>query len=301
MSIEDNQPDFGPGYSGSGEGPQDPDGDSSEDVKEDLERLEEELRRAQNLPDDDDHTYRPYGVNEEESQTGEEFAESIQEALGRVGLQHAYAITPERLSAVDPEILKKLNPHTAESLYFDTYKFSRKWLGNDYIKPTALFSRAKAFQLRGMDLEKIQLVQRAEALWPLQWAGFDSEEIIQALSGDEERRQNINRLHFYFFHEPRLKKFTENLHKRAELEGPWGIEATVMEAQEKLGLELDEIDKAVARDSNPETSLTPWDITVEKFYNRTSHRIGSSMAVGKLILKTLRGENPNQSPDPFDM
>src|SRR5690349_13970449 len=116
-------------------GGQEPDEDSAEDVRPELAGIDDQLERAGMTSP----------AHEVSRQPDEILAEALSEALGRVGLYRADEIDVAMLQELPEPVLEKLTPKTAEVLYFETYRRSRKWLGNEHITPHRVFSIARAW------------------------------------------------------------------------------------------------------------------------------------------------------------
>ena len=260
---------------------------SLEDVREELSEVERQLYQNGDLPLHADNS----GNNLSEEQIRrhwEEFAETLQNALGTVGLFHADDITPERLSKADPDILEKLNPHTAESLYFDTFRKSRRLLGTEPIKLNILIQQARSHKDQGTDLEKLQLLQRAKDLQNLYWAHISPAQLLYLSQGSVGKQQNINRLSFLLFDTPELKEFATSLHEQASEDEPVNIEETVIEAQEILGVHLYKVEELRSRQANNKNLGKRWGYLELESSARKIHRILSAIALGDLILEEMR-------------
>lgn len=263
-----------------------PDDDSVEDVRDELEQVDRELQQHNQLAaDPEDILFSGLPTETEMYVDWEEYATAISEALGNVGLYNADDITPERLSKADPEILEKLTPHTAESVYFHTFRKSRKWLGNEPVRLSRLIRQARAIHRQGYDLETFQLLQRLRDLEYLKEVGINPEQLLKLLSGTQGERQNINRLAFMLAQEPRLRSYVKRMKDTAEDEGPWSVEGVVIEAQEVLKNERDQIEL------NSSLQLRKqWDSIDEDMYQRVMHRIVSMIAIGHVILNDMRSD-----------
>ncbi|MEX2006870.1 MAG: hypothetical protein WD877_01740 [Candidatus Saccharimonadales bacterium] len=285
----------------------DSDSDSLEDVRPDIERVDEALAQTGDLPEgsrDDDLSilYRA-DIDSENERSLSELAEGITEALGRIGLHRADDISLDHLKELGPEILSKLNPYTAESLYFEVFNRMRRWLGGlQYIEPEHIWSYVKAAYRQGLDPDSIHRGQLFTSSRYLQEAGFDEGELLKMITGtDKGKQQNINRLVFYLSKEPRLKKYVDSLTEDADPEYPWRVKQVVMHCQEILQSEIDEIEKQMDIDKNPELSQIVWDSISDERYEKITHRILSSIAIGKLILRTMVGQDPYKDPRHLDI
>jgi hypothetical protein len=78
----------------------------------------------------------------------------------------------------------------------------------------------------------------------------------------------------------------DKLWKESEVEGPWSVEVITIEAQELLQKELQAI-----LDKSSDKDRQEWDSVAEDHYERVTHRIGSSIALGYVILHGLRNGN----------
>jgi hypothetical protein len=277
------------GGEGTGNSGNEPDGDSSEDVAGQIEQNEEMLREAGKLSDEGlSFTTSPEALVDD--QTEVRFVESIKIALDNVGLYNANDITEEwleeKLEGVDPEILRSLSPHTAESLYFYTFKKARKWLGNEPIRASRIINQAEFIHSSGSNLETYQLLQRLRDLEFLTDLGISSGQLLVLLGGNESQKQNINRLGFLLSSEPRLRKYVKGLRDSADYEEDRSVEATVIESQEILKKELADIEGKSA----PEVRRH-WDTVSTDLYKRTVHRIKSSIKIGDIILQDMRDIN----------
>lgn len=276
---------FHPYFSGSegGDGdPHIPDDDSVEDVRDELKKIEHELNVGFSDLSPEDFLFS-VTKGEEIYQDWESYAQALSEALGNVGLYNADDITAERLSKADPEILSKLTPHVAESIYFHTFRKSRKWLGNEPIRLSRLIKQTRSLHKFWNDLEHFQLIQRLRDLEYLQEIGISSEQLLQLLGGSPGQKQNINRLAFLLSQEPKLRKYVANLKEHAEDEGPWSVEVVVIEVQEILKKEKEEIELK----STPQVKRS-WDSIDEEQFQRVSHRILSMITIGHVILNDMR-------------
>jgi DNA-binding transcriptional MerR regulator len=254
----------------------DPDDDSVESVHDELEQVERELQQhGQSAPDSEDIFFSGLPTN----------TETFSEALGNVGLYNADDITPERLSKADPEILEKLTPHTVESVYFHTFRKSRKWLGNEPVRLSRLIRQTRALRKQGINLETFQLLQRLRDLEYLKEVGINPNQLLKLLSGTQGERQNINRLAFMLAQEPRLHGYVKRLKDTAEEEGPWGVEGVVIEAQEVLKNEREQIEL-----KSSQKLRESWDSIDEDLYQRVMHRMGSMIAIGHVILHDMRSD-----------
>lgn len=270
-----------------------PDDDSVEDERDESAQVDRELQGSDQAGFELENILFSGPPTETQMQADwEEYAASISEALGNVGLFNADDITPERLSRADPEILEKLTPHTAESVYFHTFRKSRKWLGNEPIRLSRLIKQTRAIHRHGYDLETFQLLQRLRDLEYLQEIGINPEQLLRLLSGTPGERQNINRLAFMLGQEPRLRGYVKGLKDTAEDEGPWGIEGVVIEAQEILKKESEQISLHSSGQSKKS-----WDSIDEDLYQRVMHRIGSMVAIGHVILHDMRGDTTLEIPE----
>lgn len=271
--------------------PGEPDETSSEGSEEDLRRIDQQLLEAGQISE----------ASERAKDPDEILAEALSEALGNLGLYNADEIDASMLQELPEPVLEKLTPLTAESLYFETYRRSRKWLGNEPVTPRRVFSLAKAWGEIGADPEKVYKQFEADSIRRLKWAGIDPDQILDLLTGDTVQVATINRLHFLLFAEPSLKKFTRSLHDQASQESPWDIKEVVEKAQARINERLEELDYDKDKDSNPKTSTAGWDSVAEDLHNRITHRLLTNRGISIMILRALelKDDSPFLDDDSF--
>jgi hypothetical protein len=244
----------------------------------------------------------------ENPRTIDERAATIQEALGNVGLYGADHITSARLKPLGAEIVKQLNAFTAESVYFNLIRRTRRWLGNEPVNHKQFLQQAKFLHRHVGSLETFQLRQRMEDLDYLYELGINTDQLLRLLKGTGDEKQNVNRLGFLLksdpphweklkrgqpliWMEPKLRAYVEGLRANAESDGPWNIELVVIETQELMQKELDEIQKKTSSDD-----VKGWDSVARELYERVAHRLGSSIALGHVILNSLRNNGTFSLP-----
>lgn len=251
------------------------------------------------------------GSPPEQAESIQSRALAISDALGNVGLHDADRITERALKPLGRDILASLNPFTAESVYFNLVRRTRRWLGNEQIYPKEFINQVRFVHGIHGNLEVFQLRQRHEALDYLYKLGFDTDQLLSLLGGSESEQQSINRLGFLLMAEPpiwerlkpsqprimvepRLRTYIVRLLENAELDGPWNVETVVIEAQESLKKELKDIS-----DRSTDEDKKQWDSVTLKLYERMAHRLGSSIMVGHVILHSLRNnpQLPHTFPD----
>lgn len=260
-----------------------PEGESVENVRDELEQVDEMLVRAGQISGSETDQLLDASEEARLERDFQEYVYSVQDALGEVGLHRAEELTAEKIRQLDSEVLEQLNPYTAESLYFHVARRTRKWLGNEPVGPDRLISQLETLVNSGKNLEIMQLERRAFDLGRLYEIGFDPEQLLQLSSGTPGSQQTINRLAF-FLQEPRLKEYVNKLYNNKETEGVRRVETVVIEAQQILKDELQRIEDGKTKDEL-EGKV---DSIYADLYDRSTHRIGSAISIGELVLEELR-------------
>ncbi|MDB5161367.1 MAG: hypothetical protein JWO96_747 [Candidatus Saccharibacteria bacterium] len=269
------------------------DPDSVEDVREQIEEQEKELRANGHIASQDPEQSLVEGASshdQEVDKNSEQFAETIRDAMGIVGMHNADHITRERLARADPEIIKHLTPETAESLYFDAFRKTHRLLGKRAITLSRVISHARSRKNQDTDLEKLQLIQRAQDIGHLYEYGIDADQLLQISNARVSKQQNINRLAFFLFDEPRLNKFNSAMMARTAEKGSVRVEKVVKMAQIILRFQLERIAHNKTSRQFGDKPERRWTSTDYEFHDLVVHRIGSNIAIGDLILQEMRSE-----------
>lgn len=263
----------------------DADDDSVEDVRTELAEMENDLAEHNCITESEDESAKPL----------EELASSIRDALGSVGMFNVEDITAERLSRADPETLATLTPQTAEALYFDTARMQRKWFGVAPVRLSTLIRQARSYRRdRGMDLLQIQQEQRDRDLGYLRWANISSTQLLQLITGDEGKKQNINRLSFFLFDTQELREFCNELHEDDDSMAPWNIEETVIRAQAILLEKLKAYERNKDRQEEADFAGERWTFMHYQAYEFHRHRVLSAHEIGEMILAEMRNTTFDQ-------
>lgn len=297
--------------------PDESDESSVEDVLDYLTKYDEDLAASGMIPEDDSteesgqvgygfpldpEIFEAEHLEEEQDNGWSNYIRDIRRSLTTIGIADPSSIVKENVMQLRPELLEKLEPLTAECLYFDVARKTHTRLGAyEQVSWRRLVEQAVPDTQPIVDLEVLQLEQRIKALGDLAELGVDANELSKMVqkgsSFDIHKnivQQNVNRLAFCFEDEPSLRPLVTALKKRTkkvQARSEWDeVPAASFDHIAKLGrrvLEL-RIDR-LNRDRQTSESLEydnprRWDSIDEEAYKRRMRRMRVSHNIFTLIV-----------------
>jgi len=295
-----------------------PDEDSTENVVEMLRRYDTELAASGKIDFEDTESYLLASgaaadeivIIEEESRAEQEridaeaFAKLIRSTLNLVGLADPGSVTPENVSALNEELLEQLDPYNLESLFFEVAQKVHLRLGPyEPVTWRRLLEQAVPEGRPVVNLDNLQLEQRIKAFTYLINLGLDPNEISDMVKSSAEmgvaapsKRQNVNRMAYFFEEEPLLDGLTKALKKKAKKRKgngrkPYKAERTVRMGQTILRLQSEKLEtKRKIQEKLPFGDERKWDSIDYEVYRKMQGRIKVSLAISDLIRAEMRTE-----------
>lgn len=309
-----------------GEAPPDSsDKDSTENVVEQLRRYDRELIRSGKIdPADTEDYLLANGVSlidpdflefeartEQEQAELEDFTRLLRSTLTHTGLSDPGSVTSENVKNIDQELLGQLDPYNAESLFFEVAQKVHLRLGPyEPVTWRRILEQATPKDRPVLDLDNLQLEQRLRAFSYLISLGIDANEISDMVKSSAEagvaapsKRQNVNRMAYFFQEEPLLVGLVKGLQKRAKRreklgEPPIGAERAVRMGQIILRLQSERLeDRRKKQDELPFGDERKWDTIDYDVYRKMRGRIKVSLAISDLIRAEMRTETVEEFLD----
>lgn len=286
--------------------PGEPDEDSTEDVVGMLRRYDQELVRSGDIPPESTEDYL-LGVTapddrdlvgedaraEIERLELEEFTKLLRSTLNLVGLSDPSSVTPENIQEIPQELLEQLDPYNAESLFFEVARKVHKQLGPyEAVNWKRLLEQAQPENRDVVDLDNLQLAQRMEAFGYLIAVGIDPNEISEMVKSSAEtgvaspsRRQNVNRMAYFFQEEPVLAGLVGALRKKAKRSEKYiSASKAVRMGQIILRLRSERLEANKEKQASlPYDNERQWDSIDYDVYRKLQRRMKTSISIGNLI------------------
>ncbi|MBX4190644.1 hypothetical protein KW794_01000 [Candidatus Saccharibacteria bacterium] len=296
-----------------------PDEDSTENVVESLRRYDRELARSgkidiadtedylltNHVAPDDLEILEAEARTEQEKVELEDFTRLIRSTLSLVGLADPGSVTPESVSKIDQELLEQLDPYNLESLFFEVARKVHLRLGEyEPVTWRRVLEQAMPANKPVVDLDLLQLEQRLKAFSYLIDLGVDPNEISNMVKSGSEmgvtapsRRQNVNRMAYFFEEEPLFMDFVEKLRNRAKKPKRFGeqlisAERAVRMGQIVLRLQGEKLEKKRRiQEGLRYSDERKWDSIDYDVYRKMKGRIKVSLAISNLIRAEMRIES----------
>jgi hypothetical protein len=247
------------------------------------------------------------GLAEDQSGEWDVYTQQIRSALTLVGLSDPASVIKENLMELDQELLRKLDPYSAECLFFDVARKVHRQLGSyEPISWRRLVEQAEPKHRPVHDLDTLQLEQRIDSFSYLIDLGVDPIEVSEMVrTKNKEKddvlsnpltRQNVNRAAFCFQDEPHLRVLVGGLKKRANKNSdysevkPMGFVHAVRIGQTALRMQVERLEgKRVKQGKLPYDSPKLWDSVDDEVNKRKIRRMKASYSIFNLILSDRSG------------
>jgi hypothetical protein len=297
-----------------------PDEDTTENVIELLRKYDQDLIRGHQIePDDAEEYLFQNGISnpidreralleadearaEVERSELENFTNALRSTLNIVGLADPASVTPENVMGIDQGLLEQLDPYNAESLFFEVARKVHKRLGPyEHVTWRRLLEQAQHENQEVVDLDNLQLKQRIVAFGYLIELGIDPNEIKDMVKFSAEegvaapsRRQNVNRMAYFFEEEPLLEGLVTALKRKAKkrkrnMEQPIPTERAVRMGQIVLRLRSERLEAQRQKQTSlPFGNENQWDSIDHDVYKKMQRRIRTSLSISNLILAEMK-------------
>jgi hypothetical protein len=309
-----------------GEGaPGEPDEESTENVVELLRRYDRELVSGGKIEATEDYLFANHVVPddlilpeedariEQESADIEEFTRLIRSTLNLVGLADPGSVNPESIKAINQELLEQIDPYNLESLFFEVARKVHLRLGQyEPVTWRRILEQAMPENREVIDLDNLQLEQRIRAFSYLINLGINPNEISDMVKSSAEagvaapsKRQNVNRMAYFFEEEPLLEGLVDGLQKRAKKrkrmgEQPIRAERAVRMGQTILRLRSERLkNQRKKQEELPFGHERKWDSVDHDVYRKMQGRMNVSLAISNLIRAEMKTESVEEFVNEF--